>query len=178
MCVRRCCPKVSFVPPLSNAIDQMSASVHFDFVRLVLLDGCDILCIALHPVLDTVMEMAPFPGVAFQGNAVQGRAPASARRVLGECSASAPASAKWYSLGRCDLLLTEEISQVKHMSFRWRLFLVVVPPSPLNQCWGRSAPCEGGRPKRENIASHLQADLHPTLIQGGRGETTEQDASR
>ena len=86
MCVRRCCLKVSFVPPLSNEIDQMSASVLFVFFRLILLDGCDILCIALHPVLETVMEMAPFPGVAFQGNAVQGRTPASARRVLGECS--------------------------------------------------------------------------------------------
>ena len=77
-----CWLNVSFVPPLSNEIKQMSASVRFDVFRLVLSDGCDILCIALHPVLDTVMMMALFPRAAFQGNAVQWRTTASARRVL------------------------------------------------------------------------------------------------
>ena len=55
------------MPPLSNEIDQMSASVRFDFFRLVLLDACDILCIAEHAVFETVVEMAPFPGLRFGG---------------------------------------------------------------------------------------------------------------
>ena len=62
MCVRRCCLKVSFVPPLSNEIDQMSASVRFVFFRLILLGGCDIPCITLHRALDTVAELTRFLG--------------------------------------------------------------------------------------------------------------------